>query len=345
VRLRNCIDEANFPCYEISRMPLAYLLNSIVLIFLGIKTKIDDRLWIVVINLLFIIAPIIAYRIQSKNFDWRNVVTYYVAVLLTAIPSFYLYTGGLELQFGVVLGIFLLSLSNILREDLNTTKLVYIILTISCLTLLLYKDTNYILIGSFLIIITVNLYKNILNIERNKNYKLLLCILIPFIIGILLSFLYNYTKKGTILPVEYVSYAAVFPTPYRSLKYFLATIFSPNGGIIFFWGLSLSLIFGFYYIKLLSFYKYSFLISFYVVLFFILGHSFWSGGGFGWYSWGSRYMVPPLLAFIICMTFSSKFVNLELDSISNQQSKSIKIKNVIFILCAAQYRRRHSPTI
>jgi hypothetical protein len=138
-----------------------------------------------------------------------------------------------------------------------------------------------------------------------KNYlKISFLILLT---GIIFGLIYNYLKTENVLPVAYLGMAKVGPDLMRSVKYFITTFLSPNGGIVIFWTLPLFINFIIFYLFGFRYSNSSLFIAIIFTLLSVTGFSLWTGT-FGWSSWGNRYIIPSMVAVIIMLTLNSNKV-------------------------------------
>jgi len=190
-------------------------------------------------------------------------------------------------------------------KQISKNKITIYIILISGIIATLYKDTNLPLMLS--IIILYYLFERFIFLNKLHNIiRLFITLLLIVTFALFLNFSYNYIKYENIFPIQYIGIVKVGPDALRSLKYFIATIFSPNGGVLVFWSFPL-------FINLLAFkvcniyyLKSAVLISSLLILISISGFSFWTGT-FGWASWGNRYIIPTFLAVIVCFVLTSNF--------------------------------------
>jgi hypothetical protein len=118
--------------------------------------------------------------------------------------------------------------------------------------------------------------------------------------------MYNFIKAGSVLPVAYLNEASqTSPPPVKSLEFFTATWFSPNGGVVVFWGAAL---YGIVWLLRrfdLVISRTGAVVAFAAALAYSVVLSCW-WAPFGWDAWGDRLMIPVMLATVICLTASAK---------------------------------------
>ena len=140
----------------LSMFPLGYLINSLFLqftSFFGVTLK--DEMG--VINASFLLFPIVvAVLIHTLTIALRITACYLTFLLCSPLPAFYISSGALEIQAGVLIGLFISSVHYLSIEKKSSNKSIfyYGLLAVSGLLLPLYKDTN------------VPIYANLL--KRNK---------------------------------------------------------------------------------------------------------------------------------------------------------------------------------
>ena len=302
---------------EISKFPLSYLLNSYLLYLLK---GVDQKQGLLIINLVFLSLPIFFISLTRGFFySFRVSNIYILVILLTAIPPFYLYSGALEFQSGVVIGIFISSCLLLLQKQGNKKWLIFFLL-ITSFILPTYKDTNVplILISfilSFSLLASFSWLNKKLNIRTNPNLTFEWCNLSKkiFLIGLglicislALGLLYNNIKFGSIKPIHYLYEASqTSPSILNSLKFLMLTYLSPNGGIIIFWFASFFFLFLALYLFKMKPSQLGLLLSAILILLSSLGLSLW-WTPFGWDSWGDRLIIPAMVSAVICILSTAR---------------------------------------
>lgn len=257
------------------------------------------------VTLAFLLISFAFVQMQTSN-TWETI-SYFVGIIFSSILPFYINSGALEVQFGILLGIFAVSAYRAL--DKTQEKRYYIFLLLSAALLPLYKD-----VAVFLMAITcmvaavartpVPSLKNTIRTLRNSN-----SILVPVVgltaSAIFISIGYNWLRYKSILPVEYLTEAKGTRQPFTiHLANFFWTFFSPNGGLIVGWTASFS---GLLLVLFLSDRRPSgFGISFSIcvnLIYSMILATWWSP--FGWAGWGDRLLIPTLIASLIVLSSTS----------------------------------------
>lgn len=338
----NCITNDNHSCTELSKFTSAYLINSFVinkLNTLGINYKTS----ILILNSVILTIPVIFIAdIAKKEFSIKASSSYIAAVLFSAVPSFYVRSGALEIQAAIFAGIFYSAILLIIKDELKQPSIcAVIIINLSALLFPLYKDTNLaltVLLVSLLFILpeTRVRYDKILN----SNKSLIISIVISLLFSFVIIIFYNYFRYQSILPIAYIAESKyTSPEITKSFEFFIASVLSPNGGIIAFW----SLPFFITSVILVYFKMHVPHIAIFAIIVYIfaslIGFSLW-WAPFGWDSWGNRLMLPAMLAaIIIIITLSSVCTKQHGKTLNGKKvlSKPIYIFAVVFALYSLYY--------
>lgn len=310
-----CIDQGQVPCQQLSQFPIAYLLNSGFLLYLS-SLGMASHHGMLVINTLFVVLPsVFVLIIGSQRPAWPVALVYLTAVAATAVPPAYLYSGALEVQSGVMMGLFLSSWILLLRSHLSfRLRWAFAFFFIICGFLLaFYKDTNVPVICASLIgaYIQAWVLKRLgREDDSTKQPKIFHWSILFIVLGLALSvnMAYNGFRYDSLLPSTYMQVAnATAPTPGKSLEFLLATFISPNGGLLVFWAFGFSCAWFMLRALRLRIPLIALLISANLVIFSVLGFSLW-WAPFGWDSWGDRLIVPSMLASLITLICSAQYV-------------------------------------
>jgi hypothetical protein len=317
LKLSPCIRLRALPCDTagISKFPLAYLLNSYYVSVMG-QNGLNPSRAIGVLNTLFLALPIaFMVIIRGLRASLSRSLIYVVAILLTALPPFYI-AGALEVQSGVVIGIFISSLV-LMQENLRLPRetALTLLLFITALLLPLYKDTNTLVlfVGLAVAVTEAWLGKRNYSMEPKSaicRWRTAWFLVTALSTGLAISLTYNFVKGGSMLPLAYLNEASqTTPRPAKILEFLAATWLSPNGGVVVFWG-------GALYATLWLLRRFEFVISrtgafvaFAVAFAYSVVLSCW-WAPFGWDSWGDRLMIPAMLGTVICLIATARERNL-----------------------------------
>ncbi|MCP3177586.1 hypothetical protein MJO47_10780 [Desulfuromonas sp. KJ2020] len=302
-------------CKPLSKFPFAYLINSF---FLSITPK-THVIITTTINLIFLIFSAFFVDYVSKINTVRSTSFFYIiALIFSVIPSFYINSGALEVQYGVVLGVFCSSFYIVLFKNKNK-KFIFCALFISTFMLPLYKDTSAIFIGIVYLIGIIIKSKNKTLISFFKTsyehlniIKILISSLTP---SILITLWYNWHRYYSLLPIPYLIEAREAAPPYViKALYFFWIFFSPNGGLLVSWAASLIVL-------LLLLFSVGHRPSFFgllaslglIVSSSIILANWWTP--FGWEGWGNRLIIPSAIASLILISSTAipKTKNLQSD--------------------------------
>ena len=278
-----------------------------------------------IINSLFLTIPIFAIISTSLDSHIKKIWILFYGLLmsLSAISLVYIHSGALEVIQGSLISSYIISRFFYNKNEEKSKNNLLIIRFTTLLSAALLKDTLIvsILFSEGLFIIKSNLvFKNqklFSNFSKNIHInnlksKISLCDFSALTLGISISIFWNLIRYKSILPISYLNESnTIKVTRSDYIQNFLAGIFSPNGGLIFFYGINIFIVvLVFLKIKelrntikkekLFVFIKFS-EISIYstsVIFTALLINSKW-WAAFGWVSWGNRLIIPWSMSLII----------------------------------------------
>lgn len=307
-KLQECIDSSLVPCH-IGHFPVAYLINSFLLKQIS-QYGVSVAEGMTLINSLFLLLPIVfVYSVRGIISSLPFVTIYCLSLLLSPLPAFYVASGTLEVQSGVVIGLFLSTIIIMHREKPSKKYLLNIYLGLTAFLFPMYKDTNLVMV--ILAVVSALVVSSIVN-RNNHNTSISTINLGDFVIGfiglgasLVVIFGYNAFKYGSLLPAQYMSIASqTSPDLLKTMEFLVASIFSPNGGLLIFWSAS----FAFMITALITsgnrLSHFAILLSIILLAGSCVGLSFW-WVPFGWDSWGNRLIIPSALASLITIIFTS----------------------------------------
>lgn len=291
------------PFTELSKFTLAYLINS----FLSDESN-RILAWV---NVIFLFVPILCLTFIH---GWRLALgagsVFLVALVFSPIPVYYLFSGALEVQSGVVIGVFMSTLAMLTFTDKrDQPKSLLFLLSLSGFVLPAYKDTVVVVITfGFLLLIFLNFFAHSFFAFSQPSKESMVVLIkygaLPIIFGMILSASYNRVKYGVYLPVVYlIESRETSPDIYKSVEFFIGSIFSPNGGIIIFWFLSLFMMIWGWRLLGLSPRKSVIWLGAICVLLTLFGLAKW-WAPFGWDSWGNRLAIPSIFGLLVGMLIS-----------------------------------------
>lgn len=307
-KFSRCINLSIQPCRELSKFPIGYLGNSFLINFFnnyGLRTELAFTF----INLVFLFLPIIfLFTIYNSKVAFSSSVIYISCLLLTPIPSFYIYSGGLEVQSGILIGLFLSSfILFIQNKHFNKTPLL-LFFYVSAFLFPLYKDIVLITVVLSLLLsvfIYFEFYKNFKVSNLFTSFPIIIVFLL-LIFSFCISLYFNYFKYQRLIPLAYLYESSISsPSKFKSFEFFIASLFSPNGGILSFWFASFIVCYFLTQRRNQSFSILTLLTSTFLFLGTILGLSLW-WAPFGWDSWGNRLIVPTMLGILITLISTMK---------------------------------------
>jgi hypothetical protein len=294
-KLWQCLTQQKLDlCHTMSRFPFSYTLNSMLLHFLSFLSS-DPAVLQTILNSLFLASPV--FFLSKNRFFYPAWIGYVIVVLCSPLPRFYLFSGSIEIQPGVLTGIALWGLQ--LKQRRSSLLLVNAAWFFS----MLYRDSYlFMLLLSLSILSVWYLYKHSWDAYKKtiKTYGPM-CQYGIFA-ALFFSYGFNALKYGSILPSsEYRVFLELYSIP-QMLSNAGWLLFSPNGGFIFFWGACITVSLGLYvFLQLPSppIKKHLFpwqLGIVFIFLNFCLLTQWWTP--FGWNAWGSRLMIPHVLTLL-----------------------------------------------
>ena len=306
-KLSNCIGGA-LPCAtaRISKFPPAYLLNSYYLSVM--EARGFDRAWALgLINTIFLALPIaFIILVKGVSSSLSRSLIYVVAIVLTALPPFYVYSGALEIQSGVLIGMFISCLA-LMTEGIEQPRrsILSVLLFTTALLLPLCKDTNALIVGLGLAVAGIHAWRG------KKNYSTAWSLLAALTAGVAISMTYNFIKYGSVWPLDYLEeISGASPPPAKILEFFAATYLSPNGGVIVFWAGALCGLLCLLRAFDLAVSKVGASVAVVaVVIYSVILAAWWAP--FGWDTWGDRLMIPVMLALVICLAATASGARVE----------------------------------
>lgn len=295
----------------VSQFPLAYLLNSFVVSFFGYMASEESVL--LCINLVFLSLPLAVLALLHKGFAsvWRAGAIYVAALALSPLPAFYVYSAALEIQSGIICGIFIACLvAWIQQREVRSPAALYGALLLSGFAFPFYKDTVVVVMGASIAAAWMVLSlrsSRLLRLPAGGVKAFLLLVITPIVVSVALAAVYNQVKYGLPLPVRYMDVAMNTSPPwYKSIEFLLGSIFSPNGGVLVFWFLPLS--FAAWALVWLGGKLEAIALTIAGIGAGLSAVSFslwWAT--FGWDAWGDRLMIPPVLALLVAGVLTASF--------------------------------------
>lgn len=301
MELEICNEKAQHFCTSISKYPFAYLLNSGAANLLAGRTHIDQwwgslRNASTALNSAVCAIALLVATFTATPREKVSILIYCTALLLTPIPDFYIMSGSLEVQSGIFFSLFALYAHRITTSASRNPTEIYkaaLLLFLGCL----FKDTYpvyWILTGLTTWAITLRQRERIEKVNKIRLINFSLATFSGGWAALVVGLGFNRYRYISITPSAYLQESAqTRPDAIQSIKFLLASIFSPNGGILSFWGLALSAL----TIILLArgglrLTEFIFAFSFPIIC--LAMHSLW-WAPFGWDAWGNRLLIPSMM--------------------------------------------------
>lgn len=321
-RINECLRSNEDFCNKLSFFPLAYLLNSWLIGNIHLKSAYA----ISAINIIFLSLPLLFFFISLNGRRFLSLSLIYItSILCTSLPIFYTYSGALEIQSGVAIGVFVSSwilLNSESQEKIHWRIIVFLIP--SGILVTYYKDTNLLIVVGAIMLghtqklaVPIKLCKNSFLAKPNFFHLIIACMALS--LGAISAIGYNYLRYKTFIPTAYLSIAQLTSPPIgKSFEFLLATFFSPNGGVFIFW--SASVVYCLFLLRKfgLRIHPAAITTSLALILSSAFGFSLW-WAPFGWDSWGDRLMIPSALASLIII-ISTAFTDTPLQQSPNSEA-------------------------
>lgn len=288
-------------CRSLSKFPIAYLFNSF---FLQLVEPESRHLVVFFINCLFFLSSLffVGYLNAGAIFP------YLIAIIFTIIPPFYIYSGAIEVQYGIVLGIFSASLIAVIIKKMHS-RCMYVILSFSAFALPLYKDTSFPLIGlifvSVIFFATKDRTIKSITAEIYRSRFVIVWLLVVLCISASMVVAYNFFRYQSFLPLPYIDEAKNAAPPFLvKVANFFWLFLSPNGGMVASWFSAITVLWVLLGASKFRPSNFGVAISLGIILFNVLLLANW-WTPFGWEGWGNRLIIPALLAGLIILGSTS----------------------------------------
>lgn len=336
--VQHCLEVSAFPCQQVSKFPLAYLLNAGLA---GLLQNRDHSVLALVNAIMLLMPAMVAVWLYGRRSIGFAVGPYMVALLISPLPLFYILSGALEVQSAVFSGIYLgLFVQLLSAPKLQLSRTAQVVICMSGFMFPLYKDTLVAFLGLVCLILLVvrwQVLKNFASDEEGRRLLLRAAMLaaLPVLVSALVSAGYNVFRYGTLLPMAYVEEASqTSPSLLKSAEFLFGSFFSPNGGVLIFWGLPLLLaLFGW---RLHGYRPQREVLigGAALVVVSALAFSRW-WAPFGWDGWGNRLLLPSVLAALIASLMNLRPVGP--DRIGASTNLPLALACVPLLICSAYY--------
>ena len=199
------------------------------------------------INTLGLTIPLLGILISNAQISTKTFITaiYVIVIGFSPIALVYINSGALEVLQGSFLALYL-TVRFFKSDDLDTKgkqAVRFLCLFVCCL----FKDTFILTLISaeiaFYVFETIRTKPRKRKLTHSKNYYLSTGDFAGLTAGTLLSIAYNLARYQSIIPISYINEAKEIPVNLKEyFQNYLAAIASPNGGLIFFYGIPISII-------------------------------------------------------------------------------------------------------
>lgn len=290
-----CVVHGEAGCDRLTKFSVAYLVNS----FLSVLPSGEPSAQVITfVNISFVCVSLyILTRATSGEGTFYAAPAFLVALVLSSMPVYYIHSGGLELQYGILLGIYAVSMWQLMngRGELEFK----LALLITSLLLPWYKDISIVLMLAIVIVVILakgsrfSVQEKVKTlVDSRRVWFLVFAGLLPSLIVVVA---YNWLRYESILPIEYMDEGRLAAPPLGVRPwYFFWQLFSPNGGLIAFWSASLLALLVILAVgrrQVVAFAWWS--ASIIILLYAAILSNWWTP--FGWDVWGHRLIIPVAL--------------------------------------------------
>ena len=307
--LEACLPEGG--CGALTKFPVAYLLNAGIVTAVSSWTSPPVVLWL--LNVAALLLPILlAFALRLSSALDRAII-YALGLVFSPIPAFYLWSGALEFQSGILTGLWVVLAARRLDADSAEGRRGegWVLAGVSFL-MPLYKDTVVVLlmIGSGAAILAVAIAsRSLAQLPRQLwvgLMRLRFTLIVPLATAVLVEVAYNVLRYGSPLPLAYMSESDLTSPPFAVSRWFLiGSVFSPNGGIVVFWALGFAAVIGCLRVLGARLHGPAVTVAVGYAAVSLLAFAQW-WAPFGWTSWGNRLMVPPMVCLLVVTVFSAR---------------------------------------
>ncbi|WP_164270743.1 hypothetical protein [Stenotrophomonas sp. B1-1] len=336
---KHCLEQTvRLPCEGMSKFPLAYLVNA------GI-TETSSGLTAVrlaTLNLFCLLLPLAAlWFTRGGVLLLRAGWAYVLALALSPLPMFYVLSGALEVQAGVFCGLYIAAFVQVLTApNLQPARSSWWMLGLAGFLFPLYKDTLALFMGAamaLLLLVAIRplhaLYQH--PAGRSRLRCAFAVAVGPVLLSQVLAAAYSWFKYGVPLPKAYMAEAELTtPALAKSAEFFFGSIFSPNGGILVFWGGALLMgLVGWRIVGLVP-RRQALLAALTVLILSAVAFARW-WAPFGWDAWGDRLLLPAALALLISAMCCLRI--LEPEQASNRSWVGAALASIPLLVCSSYY--------
>jgi hypothetical protein len=295
--LAECMASGTRPCAPISHFALAYLVNAWVTQSLA-ASGVPPAYVLAGLNAVILALPAALMPLFQPRRAVVAALAYLLLLWATPLPRFYVASGALELQHGVLLGILIACSARAVERSSTLGWPVGVATNLLSAVVLLYKDTTLPLLAIALgLVLALPMGRVAL---AGCGVSRALRLWGPgVLLGTLAQAAYNWVRYDSVLPAGYLLYAeAATPTLVQRGVQLFWLIASRNGGVIVFWGLAITLVAAICLLARLrpSRIGVAYSVALGVTSLGVLS-SWWAA--FGWDAWGGRLFIPFGLAFVI----------------------------------------------
>lgn len=302
----SCVVEqaGTLPCEGLSKFPLGYLANAGLY---GLSPEHGSRL-LAIANVAALALPLLVLAfVEGLRAVHRMGWPYVLAIALSPLPMFYIFTGALEVQAGVFCGLYVGAFSRLLASPLlDAGKRTSLTIVVSGLLFPLYKDTVAPLVGVAIAIALIwhrsMLWNHARTPEgRRRLLRAALLAGVSVLLGQLLDMAYSWFKYGVPLPLAYINEARLTAPSYgKSIEFLAGVLFSPNGGVLVFWMLPFFVAVGGWWATGAHPIRTAVIAAAAVAGVSCLALARW-WAPFGWDGWGDRLMVSAMVAALVAL--------------------------------------------
>ncbi|WP_254459196.1 hypothetical protein [Xanthomonas sacchari] len=316
--VERCATAPTSDCAGVSKFPVAYLANSALLQGAG---PAQSHARMTGLNLFVLLLPVFAVlRLHGWRRGLAPAIVYLGAIALTPLPMFYLRSGALEVQAGVVIGMFIGLLGIGLRATAPLTRGQVALIALTGAWSVLYKDTVVLSVGLSVLAVAgfwrarQRVQAESASAQRRDGVRLaLIAAGAGVAVGLCVVLGYNLLRYHSLLPLAYLEEARqTQPSWGTSAGFLVGSVLSPNGGVLVFWTLGLTAAFVGWRVLGLRADRDTLAIAVLAALISLIGFARW-WAPFGWSSWGNRLMIQPMLAVLVAGLLALRPVSVATD--------------------------------
>ena len=335
-----CIGRDAYPCPGMSKFPLSYL----VVAWIAATFDGSDRVALTSVNLLFLTLPLLCLiPLHGVRRLWLTGWPFVLALALSPLPVFYVASGALEIQSGILSGIYIGAFAMALATPgLRVHGWLAVILVVSGFTFPLYKDTIGAVAGLAIVVLLWRQRAHLVAVWKQDGGRRALIrtaalAALPVMFAQIAGAAYSAFKYGVPLPVAYMEEAQhTAPGLAKSAEFLFGSLFSPNGGLLIFWGLPGLVALWCWRWSGWKLDRAAVMAGIAVLAISCLAFARW-WAPFGWDGWGNRLLVPAALGLVVAIMISLRPVEQGAAVPVMHRHRASMVASLPLLVCSAYY--------